>query len=425
MKETAGDSAEERREFWRQEGIPALLLMLLVCFAYALANPYPRAHFDYTFRIALALLHGETGLSQPISWLNELVPFDGKYYSVFPLGSVLSMVPVAVVQQLRGTAVFPAREVVSLAAGTTALFLWMLSGRYRLSPVRRVLLVLLVLLGSWLWCNSAYGGAWQIALQVAVLGQCGALAFSLIYRQPVLAGFFFAVGFGNRTEILLTAPLYLYLLLRPDPKTSGMTAVSWAVHLRREWRTVAGFCLFPLLLGLGTLWYNFVRFHSFTDFGYARIPGVLEESWYRYGIFSLRYLPQNIQAMLFSSSWQAGSDYPFLRPEPFGGSVLSVCPYLLLLMRRERCDPALCRVAWVAIGILTFILWIHGNAGGWQFSYRYASVLLPWFFVLFLEARGAMPEDARDPAGNFLLAISVLLNAWACYQFYWSGAFRV
>ena len=39
-------------------------------------------------------------------------------------------------------------------------------------------------------------------------------------------------------------------------------------------------------------------------------------------------------------------------------------------------------ICWIAIGLLTFILWCHGNPGGWQFSYRYAMILLPWMFLL-------------------------------------------
>src|SRR6266702_3078492 len=42
--------------------------------------------FDYTFRIAGALLDGKLGLTtQPPSWLNEMVPLRGEFYSVFPL----------------------------------------------------------------------------------------------------------------------------------------------------------------------------------------------------------------------------------------------------------------------------------------------------------------------------------------------------
>ena len=49
---------------------------------------------------------------------------------------------------------------------------------------------------------------------------------------------------------------------------------------------LAKFCAVPFVLGVSTLIYNKVRFQSFTDFGYARIPGVLDEPWYNHGIFS-------------------------------------------------------------------------------------------------------------------------------------------
>src|SRR5689334_14878195 len=52
--------------------------------------------YDYTYRIANAFLTGQLGLhEQPPSWLGEMVPFHGSYYSVFPLGAVLSVIPVA------------------------------------------------------------------------------------------------------------------------------------------------------------------------------------------------------------------------------------------------------------------------------------------------------------------------------------------
>src|SRR5437588_10249270 len=52
-------------------------------------------HFDYTFRVAQALLRGHTGLNHhPGSWLNEFIPLAGKFYSVFPLGAVLANIPV-------------------------------------------------------------------------------------------------------------------------------------------------------------------------------------------------------------------------------------------------------------------------------------------------------------------------------------------
>jgi hypothetical protein len=62
-------------------------------------------------------------------------------------------------------------------------------------------------------------------------------------------------------------------------------------------------------------------------------------------------------------------------------------------------------------------LWLHGFPGGWQFSYRYMMILLPWIFVLLLEstrARVTLVESA-------LCAISILINAWASYLFLWTN----
>src|SRR3954466_859899 len=68
---------------------------------YYFSNPKPQSFYDYTFRVAANMLHGHIAfnLAQP-AWLNEFVPFEGYYYSVFPLGAVLSMIPFALLKVL-------------------------------------------------------------------------------------------------------------------------------------------------------------------------------------------------------------------------------------------------------------------------------------------------------------------------------------
>jgi hypothetical protein len=73
-------------------------------------------------------------------------------------------------------------------------------------------------------------------------------------------------------------------------------------------------------------------------------------------------------------------------------------------------------VAWVAITLLIIPLWLHGFPGGWQFSYRYVMILLPWIFVLLLESTGARVTLVESA----LCAISILINAWASYLFLWT-----
>jgi hypothetical protein len=252
-------------------------------------------------------------------------------------------------------------------------------------------------------------GAWHLALGFAVLGEAGAIYFSVFNRRPLLAGFFFALAFGNRTEILLTAPVFMYLLVRSPLSAVSRTDSKSAIH------NLALFCVVPFVLGVSTLGYNYLRFHSFGDFGYARIPGVLNEPWYRHGIFAFSYIPLNAQEMLMTQ-WRTLTTFPFLVPTGFGGAIWWSSPFLILLFRPHARNKILWRVAWIAIFVLTFLLWTHGNPGGWQFSYRYAMTLLPWIFLILLENS----PDETTPVEWFLYLASIAINIYATYLFFWT-----
>ena len=367
---------------------------------YFLSNPEPEAHFDYTFQIAGTLLKGKLGLvEQPESWLNEMVPFEGAYYSVFPLGAVLTMLPAALLKAAGLLESFPAAAILALIAGSITLFLFLLTFRYEISWKRRCLLTLFVMFGTWMWCNLTFAGAWQIALGFAVIGQLGALYFILIKPKPLVAGIFFALAFGNRTELLLTAPILMYLI--------------WSKQ--QQWSRLVRFCAFPFALGLATLIYNYVRFHSPLDFGYARIPGVLDEEWYQHGIFSIHSISLNLKMMLLET-WKVIGHPPYLVPTGFGGSIFLSSPFLLMLFERGSRDSRLKTLAWIAIGVLTLVLWLHGNPGGWQFSYRYAMILLPWMFIILLEN----PKGGVSKLELVLVALSIAINAYATYLFHWT-----
>ena len=171
----------------------------------------------------------------------------------------------------------------------------------------------------------------------------------------------------------------------------------------------------PFVLGVLTLVYNFTRFHSFTDFGYARIPGVLDEPWYKDGIFSVNYMPRQAYEMLLKA-WDWKSTFPYLVPNGFSASILLSSPFLLLSLRVGAKDGALKLAAWTSVVVLTFTLWMHGNSGGWQFAYRYAMVLLPWVFVLLLESAKRHVTKIEWA----LIGFSFLANAYATWLFNWT-----
>ena len=155
-----------------------------------------------------------------------------------------------------------------------------------------------------------------------------------------------------------------------------------------------------------------MRFHSIFDFGYFHIPEVRDEPWYEHGLFSLQSIPWNVQEMLFEG-FHDEPDFPFISFPPFGCSILLSSPFLFLIFRNGGKYKT---VSWIAIGILTFVLWCHGNPGGWQFSYRYAMILLPWMFLL-LTSNGPPKLAITESA---LFAVSVAINAMAAWLYLWT-----
>src|SRR5256714_15428465 len=207
---TIVEAINKNRDVWVAS---ALALVALLLFYFSIKAT--QQHFDYTSRIASALLQGDLGLRQPApSWLNEMVPANGRYYSVFPLGAVLSMMPVAILQKTKLIHDFPGRALAALIAALCGWFLFRLSVLGTQSLPKRVLLSLVLIFGTWTWCNLGFGGAWQIALGLALLGQIAALYFVLVEFRPFLAGAFFALAIGNRTELALFLAIFVFFLFR-------------------------------------------------------------------------------------------------------------------------------------------------------------------------------------------------------------------
>jgi hypothetical protein len=435
----------------------AIAVSLFAAIAFYFSTNATLHDLDYTSRIASAFLNGHLGLRKtPPDWLNEMIPWGDGYYSAFPLGAVLSMLPVALLQRAGLIHGFPGQVLAALIAGLCVYFFFQLTKAFNgdwnnaspirhlaISPSRRVLLALFPIFGTWTWCDLGFSGAWQITLGLGLLGQTAALYFTLVRPLPFIAGAFFALAFGNRTELLITLPVYLYLLWRQSaivgqalrlPKlgnrsgrhttsassgshshNSRLAALGWKklkIDVRENAPMLIRFLSLPVILGLLTAAYNFARFHSIFDFGYMHIPEVAGEPWYKHGLISINAIPWNMYTMLFQG-FESIDYFPYIQPNGFGCSIFLASPFLFLLFRQGGRYKA---VAWVAIALLTLVLWLHGNPGSWQFSYRYAMVLLPW---MFLVLTGNGPAKISVPE-IFLFALSVAINAIAVWQFLWT-----
>src|SRR5213593_2734193 len=414
---TTHEKHDTARQFWI-----AASLSLFAALAFFFSTNAKLRDLDYTSQIASALLRGHLGLTEkPPEWLNEMIPHGERYYSAFPLGAVVSMVPVGLLQKAGLIQNFPGHVLAAFIAGSCVYFFFQLAKAFgadyskleRTSLVRRILLALFPIFGTWTWCNLGFGGAWQIALGLALLGQTAALYFTLVRPSPLVAGTFFALAYGNRTELLITAPLYLYFFWQASDRTSALWSRSMIKQeLGKNGRMAIRFLSVPVCLAILTAAYNFARFHSIFDFGYTHIPEVHEEPWYEHGLFSIQAVPWNIYTMLFQG-FASLSYFPYIEPNGFGCSIFLASPFLCLLFR----EGGKYKIAvWVAIAVLTLVLWCHGNPGSWQFSYRYAMILLPWMFLL-LTGNGPPRLTMIEVS---LFTVSIAINALAMCLFLWT-----
>src|SRR5262249_32698167 len=136
----------------------AVGLSLFATIAFYLSTKATLHDLDYTGQIASALLDGQLGLQeQPPDWLNEMIPWKGKCYSAFPLGAVLSMLPVALLQRAGLVNEFPGHMLAALTAGLCVYYFLQLGKAFgddyssleSKSLARRIMLALFPIFGTW------------------------------------------------------------------------------------------------------------------------------------------------------------------------------------------------------------------------------------------------------------------------------------
>ncbi|MHB2016646.1 MAG: hypothetical protein ACYCW6_06830 [Candidatus Xenobia bacterium] len=374
---------------------PRLIVSMVVGLIYFWTNANPDSPFSYTIETARALLAGHLGLTQaPPWWMNEYIHRNGMWYMVLPLGSVITMLPVALIKNM-GFIVYSATLAGWVGFGCT----WMLDklvASYSLPPARRWFIVLCPVLASCAWMNLTLGGSWNINIGIGMFGELMALVYLLADRRPWLAGLGFALACGHRTELAITAPIFLLLVGRAR-------------------RDIIAFLTPAVLLAIPTMLYNDARFGSPFDFGYAYLSGLPIDPRVTHGLFSWHYIPMNAYESLLRG-WKHISQYPWWVPVPFGGSVILSSPWLLSLPRRGAVHSLRKILAMVGIVVVFATLWCYCNPGGWEFSYRYFMVVLPWVTLLQLESQSDNPAWWEWS----LFGLAVVINAYACYLFFWT-----
>jgi hypothetical protein len=347
---------------------------------------------DEFIPLAGALLHG-TFAVEGRSWV-ELVPVGSAWYVPFPPVPALFYLPVVAIMGDRPWNEELASGVMPAILGGVAVTLAYLLLRKRDVAEQPALWITAGFALSTLFWVAGTGGTHLMAQASATVFLLGALWFALDRRRPFVAGLLFSLAVGSRLPIGAALPLFVYL------------------YRRETWRFLVG--AMPVAAALAL--YNLARFGSPFDFGYARIPSsssgnglVTGEPWFRDGIESPSYIPQGLEAMLWSWPTIDPAQFPFVRPSLQVDSLLIASPFLAwALLARGRLAVA---VGLAAILVITVDL-MHGSVGFAQFGYRFILDATPLLIVLLGIA---MPRRAPIP-----FRVAVVVGAVATAYAFWA-----
>jgi hypothetical protein len=425
--------------------------LVLACMAlYQMTRPSYQTIYNHFAWQAEAWLDGEFSIPYPVfasgdgpgnAYFNDVVPLvdengvkTGRGMIPFPPLPAAVLLPLVA---LFGLAVDQTLVALVIGALDVGVAFWLL-GRLRVRPAVRNLLTVFVGAGAALWYAASLGSTWYFAHVVAVGLTLAAVGValdaeereaardpagprSLVDGRQVLAGVLLGLAATSRLTVIFGLP---FLLLVGGGGSWWRRGLGAGLGVAIPIVGLAAYTLAATGSLFSPAYESLYRFEviAYPDLGY-------NAAW---SLQDLRYIPQNLGLMLFSSPdlmppcdagvartlWST-SGCSWIVPRQTGMSVLLASPAYLLalpalaLLRDRRVAGAL--LATLAIAVVNLM---HFSQGWVQFGYRFSLDFAP--FLLVAVALGTErflgPRDAERPwrlavAGG-LVAASVAIQAW-------------
>ncbi|MDP9482928.1 MAG: hypothetical protein M3P84_06870 [Chloroflexota bacterium] len=317
----------------------------------------------------------------------DIIPIDERYYVPFAPFPAIALMPVVA---LLGPVVADQLESginAILAAASVGMCWWLLGrvGVQRLSD-RTWLVALFGFSTQILWVTTR-GGVWHTGHLIATILTFACLVELFGRGRPWIVELCAGAAFLTRAPLAFAIPFYA-LMLHPtldSTVTSDLRAEAAAYAARARaaipWRRWILFSIGVAPSIALFFAYNQLRFGTYLESGYAlaTLPEWLERQR-ALGLFSLAHVPMNLDYFLLHMP-RPIAEWPFLRPDGLGMSVLITSPGLLFAL---RLDWRRARAWWLtgaAIAVLAPTLLYYG--GGWlQYGYRYFLDSVPFVVTL-------------------------------------------
>jgi hypothetical protein len=409
------ESLQNTRVIERLDQVLALTgLFLVTFFLYshfaALIGWVNKTRYSYWNLLAGQFIQGKLYLENP-PYNHDLTFYNGHWYVPPPPLPAILMMPLAYLVGGENISTSYLSMFFSAINGVLVyLILTQLNKRkwIDISTTGVFLLVNLFLFGTpHLWVGIS-GREWFVSQILTVLFLALAVYAALRSWSAWLVGALIAIAITSRPNSLMTWPFVFAIAMQILKETQGKVDLKQAI----QWtlKTIP-----PIALAIGgLLFYNYIRFGNFLDFGYTTINGDPDvvynvQTW---GTFSTHFIWTNLQVMLFKLPWiHLGSRWP-IEPSSIGMSIFLTTPPLIYLFRRYPKQLWIIG-AWAAVFFNVVLLILYHNTGSQQFGYRYIlDFLVPLIALL------AVGLGKKIPWHFFLLVLaSVAINLYGANWF--------
>jgi hypothetical protein len=196
----------------------------------------------------------------------------------------------------------------------------------------------------------------------------------------------------------------LQLQLDLDGKFSWKRLLTWSI-----------LSALPVFLSAGfLLYYNYLRFGDFFDFGYVNVNGA---AWVvrhvqEYGMFNPYFVPGNLRTMILAlPELKAKCEYYF--PRGNGLSLFATTPALFYVFRRFKFSWWLTG-CWISSLLSLALLLMYHNNGSVQIAYRYVlDFAIPLMLLLAFAAGERISALLKA-----LIGLSIGVNYYAIVSWF-------
>ena len=343
--------------------------------------------YDYFTRLSDSFLHGKIYLADNPPWLNELIPAGAnKFYVVYPPMPAFLSIPFRFVWGEK----FEQQYMAEILGAGIIFFTILISWSIKKDKILALWSGILIGLGTIIWFMSSNGSVWYLSQISGAFFLTWAIYESLNKRRAFLVGIFLGCAYLSRIEIVLSIPLFLYFF--------------WGKNWFKNY-LMLGLGMIPFILS--DFLYNFVRFGVIWDKSYVLIPGVLNESWYQNGLFSLKNIPNHL-TVIFAALPIFTKDFPFIKPS-WGGLAIWITTPAFIYSLFAKFKENVVKFSWVSIILISLLIFSHGTTGFTQFGYRFAVDFYP--ILMFLTIKGVARTGLKWHHW-VLLILSIVVNLW-------------